>query len=421
LKQRALIVAVTVGLVAGLSFPSCAQQAGIAVAPDRTNQEAHSAELDKADRAAAKVPPPASYSQTLRERIKTDTVLVTFTTLSNPACDSPGCGNSIIAAFLRPCETQGICGGNGPFFDLPKEQHAEEVAVSATYRYNPNVPLRFSFLEAGAMLSATVRSDNSILLRDGNGNMVTLFTATPDEAQNLALERQKQRNAQEQAQREAQKEQETIVEKNMPHNGKFSVKFTLQGDNQYGAILQPVNGGNAFAVQCNAADDNNVPNPSCQRLKRAQIYSIARLAQDSPDAYGGPEVFGTVLVSDPSNKGSAELIYAVAGGSISQAIFSAQEEEETEVLRSKLQKHLKALGFHRNQSQAQVKLILQQNGFSTWRCDSNFTQTDCVTQRPKESPSGYAEVSVIFINRSLWSVEYCVGAETCTSLGENPF
>jgi hypothetical protein len=78
LKQRSLVVAVTVGLVAGLSFPSCAQQAGIAVAPDRTNQEAHSAELDKAERAAAEVPPPTSYSQTLRERIKTATVLVTF-------------------------------------------------------------------------------------------------------------------------------------------------------------------------------------------------------------------------------------------------------------------------------------------------------------------------------------------------------
>lgn len=378
------------------------------------------------------VPPPTSYSETMRGRINTDLVLVTFTASFKSACDNPAldCGKSIFVAFLRPCASPETCKGNGPFFDLPEDQHAHEVAAMCTY---PDIDgCNFMFVQAGRLFRTTILSDNSIRLIESPWNMISLSLAPPEIAQNLALAENKQRKVQEEAQREVQKKQEAFFEENMPQ-GKASVKFTLQLGGSYNVILQSVNGGKKFVAGCDDA------NSTCRHLKREQTYRITRLAQNSPDAYTGDGVLGTVAVSDPSREGE-KILYAVLVGSNAQPVWDGQEEEQDKVFRAVLRKRLKALGFHRGQSQAEVKLILQLNGFATWRCDSDRTQTDCIAQRPKGSAGGQAEVSVIFINevhqhrdpdtgtvytdkvdRMLASVGYSEGTEALESLGPDPF
>jgi len=85
--------------------------------------------------------------------------------------------------------------------------------------------------------------------------------------------------------------------------------------------------------------------------------------------------------------------YLVAKGDLAEAVLRDSEAEAKNVAQ---QKALRSLGLHRDQSQAQVKVLLQRRGFKPWQCIGTVEGTTCIAARQRGAAE--EDITVLFRN-----------------------
>jgi hypothetical protein len=187
---------------------------------------------------------------------------------------------------------------------------------------------------------------------------------------------------------------ETRVARTFPGDGKVIVKSFIESPeiHVYAAIVQQ--GPTQFPLICayEWTNDNWFTRhkaPSCNELLVGKTYEVHKLNAPDPDA--SPTMLerslGTLRIGNSS--------YFVATGDDAETVF---EDDQVQKRQNQRKAKFTALGLHRNQPQAKVKLILLQHGFEPWHCQPaprNANVTMCIAVRRKGTPT-QDEISLFF-------------------------
>jgi hypothetical protein len=187
---------------------------------------------------------------------------------------------------------------------------------------------------------------------------------------------------------------ETRATRTFPGDGNVIVKFFIEYPevHAYAAIVQQ--GSTQFPLICahEWTNDNWFTRhkaPSCDELLVGKTYEVHKLNAPDPDA--SPTMLerslGTLRIGNSS--------YFVATGDDAETVF---EDDRVQKRQNQRKAKFTALGLHRNQPQAKVKLILLQHGFEPWHCQPaplNANVTQCTAARRKGTPT-QDEITLFF-------------------------
>jgi len=169
----------------------------------------------------------------------------------------------------------------------------------------------------------------------------------------------------------------------IPSDGKVVIKyfnsestfFPSRRDISLAVVGQ---GRTEFPLVC---DPNwaRIRNFNCGEFLSGRTYNVQRVDASDPNVYPAfPNAVGATLLIDKS------YYFVVDGTWAGKALDSAKRAFELE-RRQRLRKaSFATLDLHSNQSQARVKLVLQQHGFQPWDCapaPGNAAVTRCVASR----------------------------------------